>query len=85
MSSLNLKKILERVRGGVEAHFCFTFKALSMAASTSLLFARLTSAIFSPWAGLNMSPSLSDLLKYSLPSINWLIFLILIIKIIHKI
>ena len=70
MSSLNLNKIRERVNGGVPAQDGKAARALSIANCTSSLFAKLTSPIFSPFAGLKISPNLEDLLKCSLPLIN---------------
>ena len=75
-SSLNLKNILDLVSGGVLDQELNAFFAEIIACSTSSLFAKLTSAIFSPKAGLYTSPDRLDWPKYSLPSIKWLIFFI---------
>ena len=69
-SSLNLNIILDLVSGGVLDQELNADLADVIAASTSLPLAKLTSAIFSPKAGLNTSPNLFDLLIYSSPLIK---------------
>jgi len=69
-SSLNLKNILDLVSGGVLDQELNAFFAEIIACSTSSLFAKLTSAIFSPKAGLCTSPYRFDWLEYSLPLIK---------------
>ena len=69
-SSLNLNIILDLVSGGVVDQEVKAVLADAMATPTSLSLAKLTSAIFSPKAGLNTSPNLFDLLIYSSPLIK---------------
>ena len=70
IKSLNLKNTLDLVRGGVAAHFFPASTAQSMASFTSSAFANETFFVISPFAGLNTSPNLSDLLICSFPLIN---------------
>ena len=70
IKSLNLNKTRDLVSDGVAAHSLPALTAQLIAMDTSSLLAKLTSLIFSPFAGLYTSPNLSDLLTYSLPLIK---------------